>query len=162
MKRLATAFLLLTLSLLLTTPAFAAGSCTTNKSRQFEDGLYVCKWTCTSDASGDLSGSGAISDVTGILYGVKVIPDDAGDAIIEGDQQPTTGFNVELRATYLNEDILFDATASCSNSAVTREMSITSSNSAPVYLHKETLTPFGSAIGNAKQFILEVYFKKVL
>lgn len=139
--------------LLLVAPIIAFGAGSVTLSSDVGGSFYTFTWTCTSDASGDISGEGEIV-ATGYPYQVEVIPDDAGDVIFTGNNQPTTGFNVELRGT-LNEDVLYDVTSACSNSALTRGTPLTSSGGL-VLLKGDTLTPYASGVGNAKKFYLKV------
>lgn len=139
--------------LLLVAPMIVFGAGSATLSSDVGGSFYTFIWTCTSDASGDISGEGEIN-ASGYLYQVEVIPDDAGDVIFTGDAQPTTGFNVELRGT-LNEDVLCNVTSTCSNSAITRGTPLTASGGL-VLLKSTTLTPYASGVGNAKKFYLKV------
>jgi hypothetical protein len=146
-------WLLLLLFFCLISSVWAAG--TTSFSYQKDGNWHIYTWACTSHTDGTLSGVGTITGISGYLYQVEVIPDDAGDVIFAGDNQPTTGFNVELKGTYLSEDVLYDTTASCSNSAVTRNTPL-NSNGGLIQLKNDTLTPYASGVGSAKKFYLKV------
>lgn len=72
MKRIMKIFAGILICLLVASYAFAAGTCTPG-AIQTGGGVYVVSWTWTSDASGDVSGSGGIL-VSGWVTMIKVVP----------------------------------------------------------------------------------------
>jgi len=74
------------LIILLSVDVFAAGSCSNSMVK--ESGLRIISFNWTSDGSGDVSGVGSVTKITGVIMGVLFIPNST--------DQPTNLYDVTI------------------------------------------------------------------
>ncbi|MFP5213068.1 MAG: hypothetical protein ACLGPL_06780 [Acidobacteriota bacterium] len=151
--------LLLVLLMVLAAPlsAIAAGSCTYSVAYEEpnrSNSPYSATWTCTADASGNVSdptitGDGKEAPHYGMIYRATLTPGAGAD-------QPTDLYDVELRKSGTTVDMLGGLGANLSNATPRVDMPVTATNALPVRLFADALVPYASGVGNAKKFTLSV------
>lgn len=120
---------------------------------------------CAANAPYQVSGTVSYVTLTGIsgrLLGYEITPDDIGNNVFTGDNQPTGTFNFALNSdlregTLGNADTIIAAASALSPSVTTRMISDTG-----VYLYKQALVPtiLDSSIGTAKKIKLKLFLQE--
>lgn len=139
--------------------SWAEGNITNNTSIRTVDHdrkMVRYRWDVTSSENGTVwTALGQQNNVSGTIWQIKIIPDDAGDDLLTGNCTPDDNFNVEIRGDYLSENLINNAGATCPNDSITREWP-TTGNSFPIYVWGENLNVYCSGMGNTTKARIEL------
>ena len=132
-----------------------AGSCVFTKeySAKFKHAIKA-KWAWTADASGDVSGVGISSKLSGEIVGVHFIPGTGGDA-------PDDDYDVTILDPN-GVDVLIGAGTDCKQSITVTSnyrIPLTTTTLKKLVLMDETLTPVVASAGAANTGVIELLLK---
>lgn len=165
MKRLF--YLLIMLLLFIPTLSFATDTTAVDVSDLDKNGVRTYRWELYDDGGDGIVTGTKTKPITGLLLGVRLIPDDTGNVVLSGDYQPSNEWNGEVRDQY-GQDLLQGEGASTPNvftsdyelyfTPVTKDSS--GNVLGLIYLKGQKLYAYVSSIGLANAVVVEVYVKE--
>jgi hypothetical protein len=131
------------------------------------NGIRTHRWKCLdTDANGNVTCTTS-NPISGFIVGVRFMPDDNGDLVLTGDNQPITNWDVSMD-DQLGQDIIMGLGTDIPNvytgdytlyrTPITRDDS--SNNVSLIYISGARITPAVSGLGANNGAVVELYVKE--